>query len=250
MKLKARPTLPKRQETERVLKVIKLPEPTAQPAVDAERTALKPLWNKLVIASATVAANTFRHQRSFCLLSKVKVSAESERIKPEAEREAITLDHVWVEQTTDVDLSKEGSSIFFMARVISYQRADGSRSYGLRIVDVASPIAVISGYCAELAMKIAANDCAGSVTGAMQATINKITRELKLGISSTSNLPYLFGEYGRNSMVSTMQKVFRKMIRQYQTGKRKQALEFLKALALAEMESTQSHFANPLMSAA
>ena len=209
------------------------------------RLSLKPYWNQQVLVQATVDVNTFRYKRSFCLLTDVKVAPFSDRLKREEDRCFVPVHHSWIEQTQVADLCEPGSTIYFPAVVISYQRADGSWSYGFRNADCVGAGDVLAYHCGDLYLALVNETYVGSMAGAIQAAEGVIIKELRSGIDAIHNQPIVYSQYGRASFIKFVQGNFRNLVRMAKRNDFAEGWDWLKHVALREFQAKS--FANPLL---
>ena len=156
--------------------------------------------------------NVYHGQRAFTLLTDVRVSPLEERLKDYDDRIYTPIDHSWIDITGEDSHAFVGAGIYRPSVVISYQRANGTWSYGFRGIDTAGAPQMLQVCCADLYLKLLHGDHSGSKAGAIQAALNRLVKELRSGVDAETGCPIVYAQYGRSSFIKLIEATFRKLI--------------------------------------
>ena len=150
------------------------------------RELLEPLWGKPVALTSTTGRESYVEQRSFRLLTCVRVSLIEQQNLPEEMRDVIRIQHSWIETTQDKKKFSfnEGTDIKSLAVVIKYRRKDGSESFGFRITGSVSPDKILQAITrsalSEIIEAVETHRSPTSIFNSIQTYIETISREMMI----------------------------------------------------------------------
>lgn len=195
------------------------------PSEDRVRVLLKPYFNQVFWVSGINQRYSRRGRRVFSLFKNVQCCTYAESIKPEEERTYLLFDHIWSEMTGTTDYPPLGSECSGISRVITYQRLDGTRSFGFRPYLTHTYGIALQTMVSRITTELDEKDLRYvSVAGCISKHVALLTRDIKRGnyMNSFDEIIYINMSLGTRKALSHLQKIERMLLQEAKRGNYKQ----------------------------